>query len=249
MGAVFDGDQARLEDVQICVRARGFDRAALASRNAIPSRKGVAMLVHASKAVKISSMMCPAHIATRRDATRRGGLGADQLGGMCQEALEDCSAKARPDQPPHDVLVGGAELVEVRVRLPLLENQLDLPAEPIEPRDEVQRERRARKVGAQTGHRLLATGHPDDAKPNAALAALVLHIEAHPPPCVLRDEARQADRLRQRNALAIDPGSADPWIVAPGQPHDEHPAVFTHGLEVGHVWIAAVGEEQAVAED
>jgi hypothetical protein len=51
--------------------------------------------------------------------------------------------------------------------------------------------------------------------------SLVLDIEVNAPVGVLRDEDRQADRLGQRNALAIDPGCEDPGHVRARESHDE----------------------------
>ena len=61
-----------------------------------------------------------------------------------EETFEDRGAQGRLDQAFGDVRVRGVELVQVRVRLPLLEAEYNLPAEPIEPRDQVDRKRGAR---------------------------------------------------------------------------------------------------------
>jgi hypothetical protein len=73
-------------------------------------------------------------------------------------------------------------------------------------------------------------------------------IDVHAPVGVLRNEDRQADRLGQRNALAIDPGCADPGIVRAREPHDEGSAGLIDSLEVVHPRIPTVGEEQAILQ-
>lgn len=50
---------------------------------------------------------------------------------MGEEALEDRGAQARPDEAFGNVRVRGVELMQVGVRLPLLETEFDLPAEPL----------------------------------------------------------------------------------------------------------------------
>jgi hypothetical protein len=76
-------------------------------------------------------------VGAHRDTPRRdGGSRPDALGGVRQEALEDGGAQAGPDQPRRDMRVGRVELVQVRVRLPFLEMELDLLPEAIEPPDE-----------------------------------------------------------------------------------------------------------------
>ena len=84
---------------------------------------------------------------THGDSTcRHGGPLPNALRRMGQEALEHCGTQARPDQPLRDIR--SVELVQVGVRLPLFETQFNLSPEPIEPRDQVQRERRAVGNGA-----------------------------------------------------------------------------------------------------
>jgi hypothetical protein len=128
-----------------------------------------------------------------RDATGGDGLAGGELRSVREEAFEDCGAEAHPDAALGKVLVLGVELVQVRVGLPFLEQQLDLPPETVEPRDEVEGERRTRQLGTQTRHRLLVAGQHDDAKLDHALATFVLEI--HAPVGMLGNEARQADRL------------------------------------------------------
>src|SRR5262249_25525160 len=106
------------------------------------------------------------------------------------------------------------ELVQVRVGLPFLEQQLDLPAEAIQFCNDIDRKRRARQVRAQPRHRLFLAGKDDDAKADEAPPALVLDVEIHAPGRVLCDEAPKPYRLGQRHALAVDPSSAYPRIVA-----------------------------------
>ena len=56
------------------------------------------------------------------DAPRRHrGPRTDVLSRVGEEALEDRSAEARPDQPFRNMRVRRVELMQVRVRLPLLE--------------------------------------------------------------------------------------------------------------------------------
>lgn len=93
---------------------------------------------------------------------------ADALRGMGEEALEYRGAQARPDQAFGNVRVRGVEVMQVRLRLPLLEAEFDLPAEPIESGDQVQRERCARRIGAQPRHRRLASRQDHDAEADDA---------------------------------------------------------------------------------
>jgi hypothetical protein len=63
---------------------------------------------------------------------------------------------------------------------------------PVEPCDEVEGERSARQVRAESGHRLLLARQHDHAESHQALAVVtfVLDVEIHAPVQVLRDEAR-----------------------------------------------------------
>ena len=56
------------------------------------------------------------------------------------------------DQAFRDVRVRRVELVQIRVRFPLLEAEFDLPPEAIESTHEVEGERRARTIAAQARH-------------------------------------------------------------------------------------------------
>ena len=149
------------------------------------------------------------------DATRRHRRPpTDALRGMGEEALEDCGAQARPDQAFGNVRVRRVELMQVRVRLPLLETAFDLPAEPIESTDQVDRKRRARQIGAQPRHRRLAARQDHDAEPDDAGPDVEFHVEVHALPGVLGKEPREPETRRHGGALALDPGGPNPRVVA-----------------------------------
>src|SRR5262249_6612908 len=132
--------------------------------------------------------------------------------------------------------------------LPLLEEQLDLPAEPIEPGDKIERKRRARQVGAEPGHRRLVTRQHDDTERVDLLAALVLDVEIHPAASVLRDELGQPNWRAQRESLAVEPGCIYPGIVAAAEPDDEASPVFVNLVEVRGARVSAVCEQQSTCE-
>ena len=52
--------------------------------------------------------------------------------GVGDESLERRGEDARPDEALSDRAFGGVEAMEIRVRLPLLEEQLNLPAKAIQ---------------------------------------------------------------------------------------------------------------------
>ena len=58
-----------------------------------------------------------------RDARCGKGLATDELRSVGEETFEDGGAEARPDEARGDVLVRGVELVQVRVGLPVLEQE------------------------------------------------------------------------------------------------------------------------------
>ena len=78
----------------------------------------------------------------------------DELRPMRQRALEECGAKGCPDKSLDDGWVFGLKGMEVGVRLPILEQQFDLPSKTIELSNAVGRER-ARQIGEQPSPRLL----------------------------------------------------------------------------------------------
>jgi len=87
----------------------------------MPSRDTSAKLAQASSPTTSSSDdVTGAH----PDAARGDWLAADDLRCMRQQPLEHGRAQAGPDQAGGDVLVGSVALVQVRVRLPFLEQQL-----------------------------------------------------------------------------------------------------------------------------
>jgi hypothetical protein len=51
---------------------------------------------------------------------------------VCEKSLEDSGCQCCPDESLRDVFVAGIELPQVGVRLPLLEQQFDLPPEAVE---------------------------------------------------------------------------------------------------------------------
>lgn len=167
---------------------------------------------------------------------------ADALRRVGEEAFEDRGAQARPDQAFGNVRVRGVELMQVRVRLPLLEAEFDLPAEPIESGDQIQGERRARQIGAQPRHRRVAPRQDHDAEADKTGPAPELHIEVHALAGVLGEETRQPDRRRHGGTMPPDPCRPDPGIIAARQAHDEGAPVRGDRLEVGHAGIAAVRE-------
>jgi hypothetical protein len=64
-------------------------------------------------------------VCAHRHAPRRHGRPvSDALRGVGQKPLQDGGAQAGPDQTLGDMRIGRVELVQVRVRLPLLEEQL-----------------------------------------------------------------------------------------------------------------------------
>ncbi len=66
-------------------------------------------------------------------ATRRYGRPvSNTLRRVGEDALQDRRAEPRPDQVFRDVRVRRVERMQVRVRLPLLKTEFDLPAEPIQ---------------------------------------------------------------------------------------------------------------------
>ena len=121
---------------------------------------------------------------------RHGRPVPDALRGVGQKPLEHGGAEAGPDQPFGDVRIRRVEFVQVRVRLPLFETEFNLPAEPVEPRHHVSRERRAWQIGAEPRHRRVAPRDDHDAEANHTGPAFILDVEVDAAAGVLREEAR-----------------------------------------------------------
>ena len=92
------------------------------------------------------------------------GSGQDVMGAVCNGArghddasdalrhvgavtLDGGGAQGGPDEAFGDVRIGGIESAQIGVRLPLFEEQLDLPAQPIAITDMFSAERIGREVG------------------------------------------------------------------------------------------------------
>jgi hypothetical protein len=120
---------------------------------------------------EISEYMMEAH----RDFARRDGHPAQTLGEMCTVAFKEGSAKRGPDEPFGDVFFGGIEGMQIGVALPLLEHELDLPAQPIGGADLVEDKLRAREIGGKVAGLVLlcVPGHDQACRE----LALPLHIE------------------------------------------------------------------------
>jgi hypothetical protein len=174
---------------------------------------------------------------------------SDPSGSVCQEALENRGAHARPDQAPGDVRIGRAECVQIGVGLPRLEAQFDLPPESVEPGDEVGGEPCAQHIRTQLRHRPVSARKGDDAEAHEPRSAHEVNVEIQMAPRVLGEDARRSSGGRcRRAAAAIDPDRADPWVVTPREAHDEGAPLLPNRLEVRHARVAAVGQQQTVRE-
>ena len=113
----------------------------------------------------------------------------------------------------------------VRVRRPLFETALDLPAEPIESGHQVEREGRAWQVGAQPRHGRLAARQDHDADAHDAGPDREVPVEVQALADVLGEEARHPEARRHGGALALDPGGSNRRVVAARETHNERAAV------------------------
>ena len=119
----------------------------------------------------IGEHMMEAH----RDFARRDGHPAQTLGEMRTVAFKEGSAEGCPDESFGDVFFGGIEGVQIGVALPLLEHELNLPAQPIGGTDLFEGKLRAREIGDEVaGLVLLCVPGHDQARLEFVLP---LHIE------------------------------------------------------------------------
>ena len=129
----------------------------------------------------------PAQDVVEKVAGRAGGSLSRELGatrllrGVAEIPLEDRDEHARPDQALRDLALRSVEAVKIGVRLPLLEDELDLPAKPVQRGYFVPAKLRALQVGMQIKEGLrfaiLCCVERDDAPIPAATAVASFDIE------------------------------------------------------------------------
>lgn len=152
---------------------------------------------------------CLQHVVrAHRDAARRDcDPVPDPLCGVGKKPFKNRRAEARPHQSLGHVRVRGVELVQIGVRLPLLETEFDLPPKAVEPGDQVGGERRARQIGAQSRHRAVAARDDDHAEADQAVPARVLDVEVQMASGIVGQKARQPDARRPSTHAARTHGS------------------------------------------
>jgi len=201
------------------------------------------MLTHARSAVTISSMMCPAHMATRRVEI---GSPPTSCAAWARNRLRTAAQRLAQIRP----VAMGSLAVSNLCRFAYDFHSLKISSI-------CQRNRRvARRGRARTAYAASwCTDESSTIRCQAARWRRTSTISVLPrlystsrsilrPACCATK--RQPDRRGQRQPLAVNPCSSHPRIVALGEPHDEAAAVFANGVEVRGAWISAVREQQPI---
>jgi len=183
-----------------------------------------------------------------RGPARGDGDTRDALSHVRAIAFQRGRAQRRPDEPFGDGGIAGRKGTQVGVRLPLLEQQLDLPAQPIGIGDLLGAELRTVEIGDQIARFALTRVAMGDqtAGIRCTVVASEPHVEVND-----RVPANTPGELFERFATpALDlltvatEGAPHQRIKVRLAAHDEAAAGAVHGREVVLVKISAVTQQQ-----
>ena len=169
---------------------------------------------------------------------------------MSQAALDCCCREACPDEPLDQGRVCAGELVEVREGLPLLEDQLYLPSQPVSLGDLVGPQNRARYVGHQRGE-LLDCGIPEQYQTQFKSEITISGpVNDHFDWAMwqLGSDVLKLSSLQLLGSSAQHPSLEDRRVQVALAPCDEEGPGLREALPVVEVLIPAVQQQQLAGE-
>ena len=166
---------------------------------------------------------------------------------MRDEALEEGRGEGRPDEPLGNAGVGRPEGVQVRIGLPLLEQELNLPSETVEFTDGGEIEVLAREVGDERHvrpHRAV----PDEQEPHRGGVVCPAHEQVGRGAPETVSDSGQVFPTPRHPLTPPDPRADDNGVDTRLEAHDEGAPGMVHVATIVNVHVPPIGEDQLAVQ-